>query len=118
MTELKLQNKFSALFDVQLVVNMFVTCFKRRDNWDRAIVWICMLSLGVIVFIMGEYRDRCIRNDPEIMWPKIFLKQRDLQPFSTYMFVKNSIGPSNNTHSMKRPVSLHKLSATYSVCIC
>lgn len=37
---------FRELFRFELVRDMFVVCFKRRPNHDRAIIWMVMISLG------------------------------------------------------------------------
>lgn len=34
------------LFKLELVREMFVVCFRRRPNYDRAIIWMVMISLG------------------------------------------------------------------------
>ncbi|XP_055386307.1 proton-coupled folate transporter-like isoform X2 [Condylostylus longicornis] len=43
---------FYGLFDFSLVKEMLSTCFERRANYDRAIIWLTMLSSVITIFIM------------------------------------------------------------------
>lgn len=45
-------NRLRELFRFELVKDMMTVCFKRRAYYDRAILWIIMLSLGLSIFIL------------------------------------------------------------------
>lgn len=46
------------------LADMFRTVFKKRDGYDRAIIWLTMLSSGAAVFIMGiKYEMEWFEND-------------------------------------------------------
>jgi len=45
-------SKFKAIFDLSLVTDMFQTCFKRRENLNRAIIWMTITSLVLSIFVL------------------------------------------------------------------
>lgn len=47
------QNKFKALFKYEHVIDMFHTCFKKREHWNRAVIWLTIISLSFTIFVMG-----------------------------------------------------------------
>lgn len=49
-----LQTKFKALFDGRHVYDIMHVCFKKRENLDRAIIWLTIMSLGSQIFVMGR----------------------------------------------------------------
>uniref|UniRef100_A0A182TA87 Major facilitator superfamily (MFS) profile domain-containing protein n=1 Tax=Anopheles maculatus TaxID=74869 RepID=A0A182TA87_9DIPT len=45
-------SKFRELFRFDLVTELMQTCFKRRPNYDRLIIWLVILALGANIFAM------------------------------------------------------------------
>lgn len=58
------QTKFKDLFDAKHVIDMFRTAFKKRDGFDRTIIWLTMLMSGAHIFIMGTL------NYARIVWKR------------------------------------------------
>lgn len=50
----KLQAKFKAFFNVRHVCDLFNTCFKRRENHDRILIWMVIFTLATTMFVLGE----------------------------------------------------------------
>lgn len=48
-----LQMKFAALFDFSLVTDMFRTCLRRREHFERSVIWLTMLALVGCIFVMS-----------------------------------------------------------------
>ncbi|XP_031618143.1 uncharacterized protein LOC116337604 [Contarinia nasturtii] len=44
--------KFKALFEWKHVVDLFYTCFKRRENNDRGLIWLIILALASSMFVL------------------------------------------------------------------
>lgn len=44
--------KIRELFQWISVKDMFKTCFEKRPNYDRAIIWLTISSLGIAIFVM------------------------------------------------------------------
>lgn len=47
------QEKLMSIFDVSHVTDMIRTCFKRRENLNRSIIWMTTSSLVLSIFVMG-----------------------------------------------------------------
>ncbi|XP_065093769.1 probable peptidoglycan muropeptide transporter SLC46 [Ochlerotatus camptorhynchus] len=45
-------NKLREVFRFELVADLFHTCFKRRPNFDRIIIWLVITALGASIFAM------------------------------------------------------------------
>ncbi|XP_058828281.1 tetracycline resistance protein, class D-like isoform X2 [Topomyia yanbarensis] len=45
--------KLREIFRFELVADLFHTCFKRRPNFDRVIIWLIISALGASIFAMG-----------------------------------------------------------------
>lgn len=45
-------NKLREIFRFELVGDLFHTCFKRRPNFDRVIIWLVITALGASIFAM------------------------------------------------------------------
>lgn len=45
-------NKLREMFRFELVSDLFHTCFKRRPNFDRVIIWLVITALGASIFAM------------------------------------------------------------------
>jgi hypothetical protein len=43
---------FCSLFDMQLVVRMFATCFKKREHHRRAIVFLVIITLSTCIITL------------------------------------------------------------------
>lgn len=48
------QTKIAALFEVRHVYEVFCVLFRKRNNFDRAIVWLIIFSLGSQIFVLGK----------------------------------------------------------------
>lgn len=48
------QANFKALFEVGHVYDTFSICFKKRENYNRAIIWLTILSLASQIFVLGN----------------------------------------------------------------
>ncbi|XP_058828288.1 tetracycline resistance protein, class D-like isoform X2 [Topomyia yanbarensis] len=46
--------KFGEIFRFEHVTDLFRTCFKRRPNFDRVIIWLIIFVLGARNFVMGS----------------------------------------------------------------
>lgn len=46
--------KFAALFDGRLVADIFGTCARRREGYERAVLQLTMLCLVAGIFVMSE----------------------------------------------------------------
>ncbi|XP_053687663.1 tetracycline resistance protein, class D [Sabethes cyaneus] len=44
--------KLREIFRFELVSDLFYTCFKRRPNFDRVIIWLVITALGASIFAM------------------------------------------------------------------
>lgn len=49
---LKFQAKFKALFEWQHVIDLFYTCFKRRERHDRILIWLIIFTLASAMFVL------------------------------------------------------------------
>lgn len=47
-------NRARELFRLDLVSELMQTCFKRRPNYDRLIIWLVILALAANIFAMGK----------------------------------------------------------------
>lgn len=47
-------NKLREIFRFELVGDLFYTCFKRRPNFDRIIIWLVIAALGASIFALGK----------------------------------------------------------------
>lgn len=45
-------NKLREIFRFELVGDLFYTCFKRRPNFDRMIIWLVIAALGASIFAL------------------------------------------------------------------
>lgn len=50
-----MQTKFKALFEFSHVTDMFRTCFKKREGYNRAMIWLTIASLAAAIFVMGKF---------------------------------------------------------------
>lgn len=47
-----MQRSWCSLFDISLVKDMLVICTKKRDGFNRTIVWCCIAGLSINILIM------------------------------------------------------------------
>ncbi|SPP74235.1 proton-coupled folate transporter [Drosophila guanche] len=53
--DLQSESRIRGFFRFDLVKNLVMTCCKKRENYDRAIIWMVMMSLTMCIFAMeGE----------------------------------------------------------------
>lgn len=56
----KFQAKFKALFEWRHVVDLFYTCFKRRERHDRILIWLIIFTLASAMFVLRKDSDSLI----------------------------------------------------------
>lgn len=47
-------SRLREIFRFELVADLFHTCFKRRPNFDRVIIWLVIAALGASIFALGK----------------------------------------------------------------
>lgn len=55
---LLLQEKIRSLFDFGHVADIFQHSFKIREGYDRAIIWLTIIPLGLMIFAMGKTENK------------------------------------------------------------
>ncbi|KAK2580079.1 hypothetical protein KPH14_012362 [Odynerus spinipes] len=76
---------WTTLFDINHVKDLFSTCTKKRDGFDRCIVWCCMAYLVLNVLIMeGSISVAYLFSNARLGW--------DVGQFSTYMVANIGLG--------------------------
>lgn len=50
----RFQAKFKAFFEVRHVGDLLHTCFKRRENNDRTLIWMVIFTLASTMFVLGN----------------------------------------------------------------
>lgn len=50
--EIQTGSKFKAIFQIDNVTDMFKTCFKKRPNFDRTIIWLLIVAMSLSIFVL------------------------------------------------------------------
>lgn len=55
MDDMTRWEKFKELFAVRHVAEMYHTCFRRRENHNRTLIWMIIFSLAATIFVLGKF---------------------------------------------------------------
>lgn len=76
---------WSSLFDVSLVKDLINTCIKKRDGFDRCIVWCCITYLILYIITMdGDMSISYLFSNARFGW--------NVSQYSNYMGANVALG--------------------------
>ncbi|XP_035738036.1 proton-coupled folate transporter-like isoform X1 [Vespa mandarinia] len=76
---------WSSLFDVSLVKDLISTCIKKRDGFDRCVVWCCIMYLILYIVTMdGDMSISYLFSNARFGW--------DVSQYSNYMGANVALG--------------------------